>query len=277
MRIYISCDMEGTAGVCSWSQCDPENRDEYPVYRRFMTQEVRAAIEGARAGGATQFSINDSHWSMRNLLLDELPADVRVVSGAPKPYSMAERIGDGVDAVFLTGYHAKGGDRDGVLAHTFSDETVYRVTVNGTECSEALLVAALAGSHGIPVVLVTGDRTIVNETLQALPWAAGVAVKDAIGFNAVNSLTPTAAQAAIRTAAQEAVGRVAGAQPFTFAPPIEIMLETVRVENCDYIELMPGFERVGGRSVRFNAADYPSAYRAYVAAVRLGGAANVRA
>ena len=274
MRIYISCDMEGTAGICSWRQCDPENRDEYPTYRRYMTQEVCAAIEGARTAGASEFLVNDSHWSMHNLLWDELPEDVRVVSGAPKPHSMAERIDAGADAVFLTGYHAKAGDRDGVLAHTFSDSTVYRVTVNGTECSEALLVAALAGARGIPVVLVTGDRTIVSETLHYLPWASGVAVKEAIGFNAVNTLTPQAAGDAIREGAREGVARINQAQPFAFTPPVELLLETVRVESCDDIELMPGFERVAGRTVRFTAPDYVTAYRAYVAAVRLGGAAS---
>ncbi len=274
MRIYISCDMEGTAGVCSWKQCDPENHDEYPTYRRYMSKEVRAAIEGAREAGATEFLVNDSHSSMRNLLWDELPHDVRVVSGSPKPYSMGEEIGSGADAAFLTGYHAKSGDRDGVLAHTFSDSTVYRVMMNGTECSEALLIAALAGVHGLPVLLITGDRTIVSETLRYLPWAVGVPVKDSIGYYAVNTLTPLAAQAAIRRGARDAVERRAKARPFTFDGPVEMLLETARVENADFIELMPGFERVGGRTVRFRANEYESAYRAYVAAVRLGGLAN---
>lgn len=277
MKIYISCDMEGTAGICSWRQCDPENRDEYPTYRRYMTQEVAAAIEGAREGGATSFLVNDSHWSMRNLVLDELPPDVRVVAGAPKPHSMAEGIDAGADAVFLTGYHAKSGDRNGVLAHTFSDETVYRVRVNGIECSEALLVTALAGAHGIPVVLVTGDGTIVSETLAALPWAGGVAVKDAVGFYAANSMTPQAACAAIRDGAREAMRRIANAKPFTFEPPLEMLFETVHVSSADFIELMPGFERVDGRTLRFAAGDYPTLYRAYVAAVRLGGAGNALA
>lgn len=277
MRLYISCDMEGTAGVCSWNQCNPDNRDEYPIYRRYMTREVRAAIEGAKQGGATEFLINDSHSSMRNLLWDELPPGVRMVSGSPKPYSMGEEIGSGADAVFLTGYHAKSGDRDGVLAHTFSDATVYRVTMNGTECSEALLVSALAGFHGIPVLLVTGDRTIVNETIRYLPWAVGVVVKESIGYYAVDSLTPRAAQDAIRVGACDAVGRRTEARPFTFDAPVEMLLETTRVENADFIELMPGFERVGGRTVRFAGKDYDAAYRAYVAAVRLGGLANVPA
>jgi len=273
MRIYISCDMEGTAGVCSWSQCDPENRDEYPIYRRYMTREVRAAIEGAREACAAEILVNDSHWSMRNVLFDELPPDVRLVSGAPKPYSMAESVERGIDAVFLTGYHAKSGDRDGVLAHTSSDE-VHRVTMNGTECSEALLVAALAGSRGIPVVMVTGDSTIVRETQRALPWAVGVAVKDAIGFYATSTLTPQAAQAAIRTGAREAMGRIEAAKPFTFAGRVEMLLETTHVASADFIELMPGFERLSGRSLRFAGDDYESAYRAYLAAVRLSDAAR---
>jgi D-amino peptidase len=277
MRLYISCDMEGTAGVCSWNQCNPDNRDEYPIYRRYMTGEVRAAIEGAKGAGATEFLVNDSHSSMRNLLWDELPSDVRLVSGSPKPYSMGEAIGSGGDAVFLTGYHAKSGDRDGVLAHTFSDATVYRVMMNGTECSEALLVSALAGFHGIPVLLVTGDKTIVDETMRYLPWAVGVAVKESIGYYAIDSLTPQAAQDAIRNGAREAVGRRLNARPFTFGAPVEMLLETTRVENADFIELMPGFERAGGRSVRFVGKDYDAAYRAYVAAVRLGGLANAPA
>ncbi|MGH7737634.1 MAG: M55 family metallopeptidase [Candidatus Tyrphobacter sp.] len=277
MRVYISCDMEGTAGVCSFAQCDPENRHEYPVYRRFMSAEVAAAVEGARAGGATSFVVNDSHWSMRNLLWDELPDDVRIVSGAPKPHSMGEGLDAGADAVFFTGYHAKAGHRDGVLAHTFSDETVYRVRVNGVECSEALLVGALAGAHGIPVVLVTGDGAIVTETLVAMPWARGVAVKDAIGFSAASSQTPRAACAAIREGAREAIARVAAAKPFVFEAPCELLLETVSAAAADFIELIPGFERIDGRTVRYRAADYPTLYRAYVAAVRLGGAANAPA
>ena len=266
--------MEGTAGVCSWSQCDPENRHEYPTFRRAMTREVAAAIEGAREGGATQIVVNDSHWSMRNLIPDELPDDgaVRLVTGAPKPWSMVEGLAQGTDAALFTGYHAKAGDA-ATLAHTFSDD-IYRVAVNGVACSEALLNAALAGSYGVPVVLITGDRTIVQETLHHLPWAVGVAVKDAIGFSAADSLTPGAARLAIRNGAREAMGRMARARPFTFEPPLELTIETAAVEHADFMELLPGFARAGGRAVRAVPLDYPSLYASFVAATRIAGAAN---
>lgn len=274
MRLYVSCDMEGTAGVCSWMQCNPENNVEYPVYRRYMTQEVRAAIEGAREGGATEFLINDSHWDMRNLLWDELPPDVRMISGSRKPYSMTEGLSRENAGAFFTGYHARAGAINGALAHTYTAETIYEVRINGVACSEALLNAAMAGYYGIPVLLISGDRTIVEETQHYLPWVTGVIVKESIGHYAADSMTPSAAQAAIRAAATQAITQRAQAKPFTFDGPVTMELETARVENADFIELMPGFERCGGRTVRFGHDDYHTVFRAFCAAFRLGGAAN---
>jgi len=272
--IYISCDMEGTAGVCSWKQVDPADAHEYPIFRRYMTREVRAAIEGAREAGARRVLVNDSHSSMRNLLFDELPDDddLRVISGAPKRWSMAAGIDSGVDAAFFTGYHARAGEA-ATLAHTYSDD-VYSASMNGTRCSEALLNAALAGSFGVPVVLITGDRAIVEETTKALPWAVGVAVKDAVGYTSVNSMTPRQVQDAIRAGAREAMGRVDRASPFRFDSPFELTIETARVEHADFIELMPGFARIGGRAVRFAATEYVAIFEAFVAATRIAAAAN---
>jgi D-amino peptidase len=277
-NVYISCDMEGTAGVCSWNQCDPANTHEYPIYRRYMTQEVRAAIEGAREGGATNLLVNDSHWSMHNLLFDDLPADdaIRVISGAPKPRSMGQGLDGSFAGVFLTGYHAKAGD-SAALAHTMTDEVVYSVSINGTPCSEALVFAALAGSYGVPVLLVTGDRTIVDEIRHFTPWATGVAVKESIGFSSVNSLTPTAARDAIRAGAREAMARIGDAKIFSFDPPYELIVETVTVEHAEMIELMPEFRRIGTRAVRFNANDYRTVLRAFIVATRIGAAASTRA
>jgi D-amino peptidase len=277
MKIYVSADMEGTAGVCSWMQVDPSNTHEYPVYRRYMTREVHAAIDGARDAGASEFLINDSHWNMRNLLWDELPDDVRMISGARKPLSMAEGAQQRFDAAFFTGYHAAIGEPNAVLSHTYSNETLYDVRINGTPCSEALLNAAFLGLYGTPVVLVTGDRTTVASVQAALPWVTGVIVKDAIGYFGANSLTPVAACAAIRDGARDAIAALGRAKPFTFAPPIELVIETVKTEQADFIELLPRFERVGGRTVRFRHNDYLIVFRAFLAAMRLGGAANLPA
>ena len=277
MKLYISCDMEGTAAVCSWMQCDPSNRAEYPIYRRYMSQEVRAAIEGARSAGVTDITVNDSHWDMRNLLWDELPSDVRVVSGSRKPFSMAQALGGGFGGAFFTGYHARSGDENGVLAHTYTADTVYNVRMNGTACSEALLNAAMCGYHGIPVLFVSGDRVTVEHVREHLPWVTGTIVKEGIGHYSADSMTPVAAQAAIREGAAQAVRGASSARPFHFDAPIVMEIDTARVEQADFIELMPGFDRIAGRTVRFAHDDYAEVFRAFLAAFRLGGAANVPA
>ncbi len=276
MRLYISADMEGTAGVCSWAQVDPCNVHEYPVYRRYMSREVAAAIAGARESQPCDVTINDSHWDMRNLVWDELPEDVRVISGR-KPLSMAHGAQDRFDAAFFTGYHSAAGTAGSVLAHTYSNEVMYNVYVNGKACTEALLNAALLGVHGTPVAMVTGDRALVETTLADLPWATGVIVKESIGYYAANSLTPQAACDAIRSGAREAIQSASRAKPFTFEPPVELVIETAGVEHADFIELLPRFERTGGRSVRFASDDYATAFNAFLVAMRLGGAANLPA
>jgi D-amino peptidase len=274
VNLYISADMEGTAAVASWTQVDPKNTTEYPYYRRLMSLEVRAAIDGARDAGVTEVLINDSHSAMRNVLWDELPADVRMIYGSRKPFSMSEGIDRRFGCAFFTGYHAGIGEADGALDHTYSPDTLYAVRVNGERCSEALLNAAVLGLHGVPVVLITGDRTTVEGAQAQMPWLEGAIVKESIGRFAVNSLSPEAARAAIRAAARRAVARVNEAKPFVFEPPVALELDFVGTQNADFAELIPGMERMGGRTLRFVHDDYAVVFKAFVAAFRLGAAAN---
>lgn len=277
MRLYISADMEGTAGVCSWAQVDPSNTHEYPVYRRYMNREVHAAIAGARSIAECNVTINDSHWDMRNLLWEELPSDVRAISGARKPLSMVQGAEERFDFAFFTGYHGAIGAERSVLAHTYSNETIYEVRVNGISCSEAMLNAAMLGEYGTPVILVTGDRGTVESALVDLPWATGVIVKDAIGYFSAQSLTPEAACAAIAAGAAEAIANRAHARPITFKGPITLEIDTAAVEHADFIELLPKFRRIKGRTIAFHAPDYATAFRAFLAAMRIAAAANLPA
>ncbi|HEX3466345.1 MAG TPA: M55 family metallopeptidase [Candidatus Elarobacter sp.] len=276
LRLYVSADMEGTAAVCSWTQVDRTNTTEYPYYRRLMSQEVRAAIDGAREAGVGDVLVNDSHASMRNVLWDELPDDVRMIYGNRKPFSMAETAGGSFDAAFFTGYHGAIGTQDAVLDHTYTGDTLRETRVNGRPCSEAMLNAAVLGLSGVPVVLITGDRATVEQNKAVMPWLTGVAVKESIGRYAANSVSPARARELIRAGAKEAIERLAEAKPFTFEPPIALELDFNWTHNADYVEMMPGFERTGSRSVRFIHDDYRVVFKAYIAAFRLGAAANER-
>jgi D-amino peptidase len=274
MRLYVSSDMEGTAGVCAWEQCDARTpHPEYALYRDWMTAEVRAAIDGARAAGADGVTINDSHGPMRNLVLEALPDDVRVIFGNRKPFSMVQDADAGFDGAFFTGYHGAIGDANAVLAHTYSPAVVYEARVNGIRCSEATLNAAYLGHFGIPLLLVTGDRTTVEGVAQQMPWVKGAIVKESIGNQAANSLSPVAAQELIRECASAAIADRTQAQAFVFASPTTLEIDLVKAEQADLIELIPGFERAAARTVRLRHPDYPTIFRGFMAAVRMGNLA----
>ena len=270
MRIYISVDMEGIAGVVHEDQTnpvDPRCAGEYGRFRRLMTEEANAAIEGALAGGATQVLVNDSHWLMRNLLAEELHSTAELVSGGPKTWSMMEGIEAGHDAAFFVGYHAKAGTQNAILDHTYTDR-ILDVRLNGTSVGEVGLNAALAGSHGIPVALVTGDQAVATESAQLLGSAVKtVVVKTAVSREAAKSLSPDEARRRIRDAAQQAVNALgqgrAGLTPLVVKPPVNLEVDFRVTTEADLAGMMPGASRTGARTVGYQHADYREVFRAF--------------
>ena len=96
MKIYISADMEGVAGVVTDAQLGPEGF-EYQRFREFMTAEVVAAIDAARMAGATEILVSDSHGNGQNLLIEKLPDDVMIVRSWPRELGMMEGIDETFD------------------------------------------------------------------------------------------------------------------------------------------------------------------------------------
>jgi D-amino peptidase len=266
--------MEGVAGVCAWEQVDARTpHPDFAIYRSYYTQEVRSAIEGARAGGATVALVNDAHGPMRNLLLDDLPDDVRLIFGNRKPFSMVQGADGGFGGAFFVGYHGAAGVADAVLCHTYTPSVIYEVRLNGIPCSEATINAALLGYYGVPLLLVTGDRTTVEDVRAQMPWVHGIVVKDSIGNRAASSMTPAAACRAICLGAEQAVRGAGNARLYRIEPPITLDIQTVTAAQAHLIASIPSFERSGPRSVRFVHNDFVVVFKAFVATWRLGAQA----
>lgn len=274
MRVYISVDMEGVAGVVHEDQTnptDPRCAPEYARFRRLMTAEANAAIQGAADAGATRILVNDSHWTMRNLLAEELHEAAELLSGGPKPRSMMEGIDGGYDAALCIGYHARAGTRAAILDHTYTDRLI-DVRLNGRSVGELGLNAALAGVFDVPVVLVSGDAALATEAHDLLgDEVATVIVKEAVGRHAARSLAPAVACRRIREAATKALKRK-GAKPFTVEAPITLEADFSKTVEADMAELVPGSLRTSGRTVAFTHHDYKEVFRAWRAMHNLAAA-----
>jgi D-amino peptidase len=272
MRVYISIDMEGIAGVVHEDQTDPidpRHAGEYNRFRRLMTNEANAAIAGAVEAGAAGVLVNDSHWLMRNLLAEELNPLAELMSGGPKRLSMVEGIDGGFDAAMFIGYHARAGTRHATIDHTYTSR-VYETRINGQPVGELTLNAAMAGVHGVPVALVSGDQALAAEASALLgKGVETVVVKEAVGRFAARSLAPSVACERIRAGAEAALRRKH--TPFRIAPPIKLEVDFVVSQMADMAELVPGSMRTGGRTVSYAAEDYREVFRAWRAMYNLAG------
>jgi D-amino peptidase len=266
MKIFMSSDMEGTAGVVDWEQCVGEGAEAVHG-RRLLLAEVNAAIEGAIAGGATEIVLNDSHSKMRNMPAEELAGGASYISGSHKPLYMMQGLDESFDAVLFVSYHGSVGAPAG-LSHTYNPRAVVEARLNGTVTGEAGINALVAAHYGVPVVLVTGDRCACEETAALIPGVHGAVVKEHVSRIAAHSLHPDKACALIREKARAAVAGAATAGP----PPLEPGVLEVFVRTTDIAEAatwVRGVEQTGPRELRIQGDTMLDTYRAFCAAILL--------
>ncbi len=254
LKVYISADMEGVAGVVTGDQLGPQGF-EYERFRGFMTNEVLAAIEGARAAGATEILVADSHGNGENLLIERFPKDVQIVRSWPRPLAMMEGIDSSFSAVLFVGYHASTTSLEGVRAHTMSSANLADVRLNGVPVPEAGLNAAVAGHFRVPVAMISGDDAAVKEAQALLGPIEGAVVKWNLGFHSARTLTPEASCERIREAAKRALGRLSAMKAYEVKAPVTLDVRFKSYRPSEVLAYLPIVERTDAHSIRFRGKD----------------------
>ncbi|MFF7876704.1 M55 family metallopeptidase [Streptomyces californicus] len=283
MKALISVDMEGISGIVHSSETNPERYD-YPRGRELMTAEANAVIAGVLDAEPTaEVLVADAHGTFRNLLPERLDRRARLVRGKPRALNMLAGLDGETDAALFVGYHVRAGEGPGVLAHTMNGEILdVRVTTRAAgddvrvtsraagddvratvrSLGEIGLNAAMAGHHGVPVVLLSGDDAACAEASDLLPGTVTVPVKEALGMAAAVTLHPEEARDRLRRAAADAVTRRTEIPPLTLTGPLEVEVDLASPHTIDLAVLVPGVTRArDARTVAFTAPDYGTAYR----------------
>jgi D-amino peptidase len=262
VKVYISADMEGVGGVVTPYQAD-RTREEWGRFRKFMTQEVVAAIEGARAAGATEFLVSDSHGSMENLLIEDLPEGTRLVRARPRPLGMMEGIDASFAAVVFIGYHAAANAEGGVLAHTYRGAGGIReLRINGVSVPEGGLNAAIAGHFGVPVVAVSGDQVVCQQVAALTGPVETAVVKQGIGIYSAVVMPPAESQRLIRQTVKSAIGRLGAFKPWIVQKPVAFEIDLGKTADAEIWSWMPGFVRKHN-TIQFTAKDMVEAARIF--------------
>jgi D-amino peptidase len=259
LKVYISVDMEGVGGVVTDQQLSPTGF-EYVRFREFMTAEAMAAVEGAKAAGATEIVISDSHGNMQNLLIERFPADVTIIRASPRPLSMMEGIDSTFDAAIFIGYHSGTQNPQGVRAHTMSSARFAGIDLNGAPAPESRVNAAIAGHFGVPVVMISGDDIATAELKAVLGDVETAVVKRAIGFHSAAVRTPEAAQALIKEKVRTALQRLRTFKPYIIRNPVlDITFKSYR--PAEILAYLPIVERITSHTVRYRTRTILDAIR----------------
>lgn len=266
MKVYISADMEGVAGVVNWKQTQYEGQD-YGRFRTLMTRETNAAVEGAFDAGADEVIVNDGHGSMRNLVIEKLDSRAELISGSSKPMSMGEGLDESYDAVVLVGYHSMAGS-PGVLNHTYTG-SILEFRVNERRFGETGMLAALAGYYCVPVVCISGDDCTVAEAQDLIEGIKTACVKQYSSRYAARSLHPERARQLIYRKVKESLSSI-DTEPLAVESPVVLSVKFNNTALADGSYLLPGAQRIDPLTVQYTAPDYHEAFRAARALISLG-------
>ncbi|MCC0095028.1 M55 family metallopeptidase [Streptomyces flavotricini] len=271
MKILVSADMEGATGV-TWPGDVLPGTPQWERCRPMFTSDVNAAVLGFLDGGADGVLINEAHWSMRNLLLEQLDERAELLTGRHKTLTMVEGVQHGdVDGIAFVGYHTGAGS-EGVLAHTYLANSITGVWLNGTRASEGLLNAHVVAEYGVPVILVTGDDLTCVDADGYAPDAMKVAVKDHVSRYAAVCRTPARTAADIRAAAKQATA-LAGRRDPVRGGPYTVELEFDAVHLAMSATVVPGVERFGERRVAYTTETMYEGIRTFKAVTTVVSAA----
>ena len=260
LKVFISVDMEGIAGVVTSEQLGPSGF-EYQRAREWMTLEALAAVEAAKEAGATEIVIADSHGNGQNLLIERFPTDVTIIRAWPRPLGMMEGIDSTFAAAIFIGYHSSTANPDGVRAHTFSSANYHSFKANGRELSEGGWNAMIAGYFGVPVALVSGDEAAIADLKAVAPDVEAAIIKHSISFHSAATATPAASQALIKLRVKSALSRLGNIKPVARVAPVTVDLTFKNYQPSQVLAYLPLFTRVGSHGIRFQAKDILEAQR----------------
>ena len=254
LKIYISVDMEGVAGVVTADQLLPGGF-EYERFRHFMTDETLAAVRAAKQAGATQIVVSDSHGNGENLLVEAFPKDVRLVRSWPRHGAMMAGLDQSFAGAIFVGYHASTSNAKGVRAHTFSSAHLTRVALNGSPVTEAEFNAAYAGEFGVPIIFASGDDAAIAEIKAHLGEMDTVITKNNLGFHSAETLTPAASCDLIFDGVLHAMAHRAQRHATLITKPVTLELSFKNYMPAEVLSYLRSVERVDSHTIRFVGRD----------------------
>lgn len=272
MKLLISVDLEGLPGIVSTAQLAPK-RPLYDEARRIMTKLVCYVANTLKDLKIEEIYVGDSHGFMTNIIYDELPSGVKLVSGFPRPFSMVAPANKfKFDGAILLGYHNAFGTPQAIFDHTYSGRVFRSVKINGVDVAEFDFNTYLLGEFNVPVILVAGDASLEERAKKLTPWAPFIPFKSSLSRYSAINFPLNEILISLNKGLNEAIKKLEEREPKPVTPkkPIIFELTLNSTGYADLVELIPGAQRTDGTTVVFKLESMVEAFKILEISTLLG-------
>ncbi len=262
MKIYIMVDLEGITGVVSSERQARPGSDGYEEARRLLMSDLNAAIEGALEGGATEIVVYDMHYYGLNVILNELHPRAKIIMGNPHVVPPELGLNGSYQGMMMVGYHAMAETKGALLPHTYALD-MKSLYLNGVLMGEIGLEAAIAGTFGVPLIMISADSKGIEEAEKLLKGVEKAVVKYAISKEGAVCLPASTTKEIIRKRAKIAVERIDRFTPYKVSSPYEIKLEFYERSSAEKASKISGVSRLDDRSIQLKGDDLPLLWKRF--------------
>lgn len=255
MKVYISVDIEGVAGICDWKETEL-GENTYSQFQTQMIKETIACIEGLKAAGVEEIYVRDAHDSARNLILSQLPQGIKIIRGWERhPCDMLAGLDATFDACIFIGYHSPGRSNGNPLSHTMNLMHSH-IKINQKIVSEFHINTYYANSLNVPVIMVSGDQNLCDIVKGENEEILTVATKEGL-HGAIISKHPQYVCDEIRATTIKAIDqlkkKVDFKIPLTTPVEVEILYKNhYQAQNASYY---PGARKLADDIIQFIGKD----------------------
>ncbi len=255
MKVFMVTDMEGVAGIVSFTQQSYADGKYYEQAKKLETAEVNAAVDGLLDAGVTEILVWDGHGA-GGINFEDLHPAAKLLHGRPSPpWSRLNEVIAQYDVVVIVGQHAMAGVVTGNQNHTQNSQSIDYYKLNGKPIGEIAQIALYFGSFGIPLIFLSGEIDACTETEALVPGVTTVAVKQGLGRGAAISLSAKEARRRIREGIRLAVEKQKRdpLEPVVWPGPYVLEKRYFHTDVADAVASQPGVERIDSQTVRLQS------------------------
>ena len=252
MKVIMMTDLEGVAGVVSFTQHSYSDATYYENAKKLLTAEVNAAVDGFLNAGATEILVNDGH-GPGGITFEDLHPAAKLLHGRPLANAdIRTAVTSEYDVAVMVGQHAMAGVVGGNLAHTQSSRHVDYYKLNGTPIGEIAQWALYCGALGLPLIFLSGDNDACREVEALIPVIITVETKRSLSRNSAISLSAQESRRRIREGAARAleIHQQNPIPPLVWEGPYVLEKRFFHTDIADAVAAQPGVERVDSQTVR---------------------------